>query len=90
MTSDQILGGARNGIGRAEEAYGEATGSSHMKAMGRVDQAMGSLQSRFGAMRGRAREYYADAESFTAEQPLKALAIALGAGVLLGILMRGR
>lgn len=90
MTSDQILGDVRNGAGRAEEAYAKATGSAHLRAMGRFDQAVGALQSRFGAVRGKARGYYADAETFTAEQPLKALALALGVGVIMGMLMRGR
>jgi uncharacterized protein YjbJ (UPF0337 family) len=90
MTSDQILGGVRKGVGQAEEAYADATGSRHARALGQLDQVVGGLQSRFGAARGRARGYYADAEAFTSEQPLKALALALGVGVIMGMLMRGR
>ncbi len=90
MSTEQILGSARKGVGKVEEAYGGLAGDAHARAMGKVDQAVGAAQEQIGAARSLVRGYYGDARSFTTDQPLKALALTLGVGVLLGMLMRPR
>ena len=89
MTDDRIVGGLKKGLGRVEDAIGGLTGDLGAQARGKLDQAAGVVQARFGRARGQAEDIYGELEDFTKAQPLTALAVTLGVGVLLGMLLRG-
>ncbi len=90
MTDDRIMGAAKNGLGRVEDAIGGLTGDLRGQARGKFDQAAGAVQEKFGQARGQAQDVYGEVEAFAKAQPLTALAVTLGVGMLLGLLMRGR
>jgi uncharacterized protein YjbJ (UPF0337 family) len=90
MTEDRIVGAVKNGLGRVEDGVGGLTGDLRTQARGKFDQAAGAVQEKFGKARDQAQDIYGEVEDFTKAQPLTALAVTLGVGVVLGLLLRGR
>lgn len=87
--TDNIEGGVKKGLGRVEDAIGGFTGDLRTQARGKFDQVAGAAQEKFGQARGSAEDIYGELEEFTKAQPLTALAVTLGVGVVLGLLLRG-
>jgi uncharacterized protein YjbJ (UPF0337 family) len=95
MDENRVAGTARNLGGKAEEAFGRATGNTKLEAEGAVNQINGTAQELYGQARDRASDVADTAlqagSSFEAllrntieNQPYTAVAIALGIGWLLG------
>jgi uncharacterized protein YjbJ (UPF0337 family) len=95
MDENRVAGTERNLGGKAEEAYGRATGDTGLAAEGTVNQIKGTAQDLYGQARdsasnlaGAAQEAGSSFERIvrnTVErQPYTAVAIALGIGWLLG------
>jgi ElaB/YqjD/DUF883 family membrane-anchored ribosome-binding protein len=61
-----------------------------MQARGKFDEAAGVLQEKAGEVREQAHDLPGEIVSFTRARPLTALGVTLGAGLLAGLLMRGR
>lgn len=89
MTDDRAEGGLKGGVGRVQDAVGGLMGDAGMQARGKLNQAAGAVQGAVGQARGQAEDVYAQVESYTRERPLAALAAAVGAGVVIGLLLRG-
>lgn len=102
---DQVMGVARQGLGRVEDAVGGLTGDAALQAKGKVRQAAGSLQQAFGDakssvrdaaeellgdVRGQIQDRLGAVESRVIAKPLPALAIAAMVGIVLGLMLRGR
>ncbi len=62
---------------------GGLTGDSATQARGKVDEAAGSVQNLYG-------QAVDEVKDFASEQPLTALAAAVGVGVVLGFLLGRR
>jgi uncharacterized protein YjbJ (UPF0337 family) len=71
--SEKVEGMARELGGRVQEAVGEATGDSRMRARGIYNQAAGQAQ-----------EQVARLSEVVRDQPLTAVLVALGLGYILG------
>jgi uncharacterized protein YjbJ (UPF0337 family) len=95
MDENRVAGTARNIGGKAEEAFGRATGNTKLEAEGAVNQLKGTAQDLYGQARDRASDMaetalqagssFEDLLRNTIEQkPYTAVAIALGIGWLLG------
>ena len=89
MTDDRIEGGLKKGVGKVEDAWGGLTGDADTQAKGKVNQASGAVQDVVGQAKERAQDVYGGVESYAKEQPMAALAVALGVGVILGFALRG-
>jgi len=95
MTDDRIEGAVRGGLGRVQDAVGGLTGDEGVQLKGKLNQAAGSLQNAYGKAReaaaGQAQDLLGEFEVFAKQQPLAAVGMGLGLGVVLGLLMtRGR
>ena len=95
MDENRIAGTARDVGGKAQEAFGQATGQTQTEAEGMVNQFKGTAQDLYGQARdnaadvaGAAREAGSSFErslrNTIEQQPYTAVAIALGLGWLLG------
>jgi uncharacterized protein YjbJ (UPF0337 family) len=95
MDENRIAGTARDVGGKAQEAFGQATGQTKTEAEGMVNQLKGTAQDLYGQARdnaadvaGAAREAGSSFErslrNTIEQQPYTAVAIALGLGWLLG------
>ena len=89
MTDDRIEGAVRKGVGRVQDAVGGRTGDERTQADGKLNQAAGSVQDIVGQARDRASDLYEEVESYAKEQPLAALAVTLGLGVVIGLVLSG-
>ena len=89
MTDDRVEGGVKKGVGRVEDAWGGLTGDAGTQAKGKVNQAAGAVQDVVGQAKDRAQDVYGGVESYAKEQPVVALGVALGVGVILGFVLRG-
>lgn len=102
---DQVMGIAKQGVGRVEDAVGGLTGDVQTQAKGKLDQASGAAQQAYGqlkdgvrdafentleAARARIHDRLDDLEDRVIAKPLPALAIAGAIGLVLGLLLRGR
>ena len=94
MDKDRIVGAARNGLGRAEETFGDATGDAKTKMEGAMRSAAGRTQQLYGQAKDAAsdaaetvRDQAVGLEGFLREQiqaaPYLAVAAAFGLGLLL-------
>jgi uncharacterized protein YjbJ (UPF0337 family) len=95
MTDDQIEGALRGGVGRVQDAFGGLTGDEGTQLKGKLNQAAGSIQNAYGKAReaaaGQAQDLLGEFGAFAKQQPLAAVGMGLGLGVVLGLLMaRGR
>ncbi len=89
MTDDRIEGTLKKGLGHVQDAAGGLTGDAEMQGRGKLREAAGSVQDVVGQARERAADIYGEVEGYAKEQPLTALAAALGVGVLIGFLIHG-
>jgi ElaB/YqjD/DUF883 family membrane-anchored ribosome-binding protein len=69
---------------RAEEVYGQA----RQRAEEYYGEARNRAEQAYGEAREKARTFQEDGEAYVREQPLRAVAVALGAGFVLGLLFR--
>jgi ElaB/YqjD/DUF883 family membrane-anchored ribosome-binding protein len=74
---EQIAGVTKQGLGRAQDAVGGLTGDGKTQAKGKLNEAAGA--DRLDAV-----------EDYVTAKPLPAVAIAAAAGVVIGLLLRGR
>ncbi len=80
---DQAKGVANNVLGKAQDAFGGATGDVSTQTQGKVRQAAGKAQKTFGdALSG-----FQDA---ALTNPITAVAVVAGVGFLLGMLWSRR
>ncbi len=89
MTYDRIEGAVRKGVGHVQDAVGGLTGDGRTQADGKLNQAAGSVQDVVGKARERASDLYGEVESYAKQQPLAALAVTLGLGVVVGLILSG-
>lgn len=87
VTDDRIKGGLRKGVGRVQDALGALGDDAVLQARGKLSDASGFAQDRLGQAQERAAGVYDELEDFVKGQPLPAVAIALGFGVMFGLLM---
>lgn len=89
MTDDRIEGAVRKGVGHVQDAVGGLTGDGRTQADGKLNQAAGSVQDMVGQARERASDLYGEVEGYAKQQPLAALAVTLGLGVVIGLVLGG-
>lgn len=89
MSDDRVEGSVKKGVGKLEDAWGGLTGDAGVQARGKGDQAAGSVQDVVGQAKERAQDVYGGVESYAKEQPVVALGVALGVGLILGFVLRG-
>lgn len=100
---DQVVGVARQGLGRVQDAVGGLTGDAALQ--GKISEAAGAAQHVFGeaksslleavddivgTVRGEVHAQLGTVEDYVVARPLQALGVAAGVGLLLGLLLRGR
>jgi uncharacterized protein YjbJ (UPF0337 family) len=88
VDENRIEGTARDIGGKAQEAWGNATGNARTRVEGAINQAAGSAQDLYGQAADTARETASSFEKalrHTIEtQPYTSALVALGVGWLLG------
>jgi uncharacterized protein YjbJ (UPF0337 family) len=100
MSDDRIEGAVKQGVGRVQDAFGGLTGDGPTQLRGKLNDAAGSAQNAYGKVKDQAgdvidqaRDQFADVydqvEDFVREQPLTALAVGAGLGLVLGLMLRG-
>jgi uncharacterized protein YjbJ (UPF0337 family) len=100
MSNDRIEGAVREGVGRVQDAAGGLFGNSKTEMRGKLNQAAGSAQNAYGQVKDQASDaldqardqfsdIYDEVEAYVRDQPMAALAIGAGVGLVLGLLMRG-
>ncbi len=100
MTDDRIEGAAKQGLGRVQDAIGGITGGDKTQLRGKLNEAAGTAQNAYGQVKDQASDVldqvkdqfedsYDQVESFVREQPFAAAAVAVGVGLVLGMLLRG-
>lgn len=99
---DQVMGVAKQGLGRVQDAVGGLTGDAALQGKGKINEAVGATQHAFGdaknsvfdeivgGVRGELHAQLDTVEGYVAKRPLQALGVAAGVGLLLGLLLRGR
>jgi len=102
---DQVVGVAKQGLGRVQDAIGGLTGDAALQGKGKINEAAGAAQHAFGeaksslleavdeivgGVRGELHAQLDTVEGYVAARPLQALGLAAGVGLLLGLLLRGR
>ena len=90
MSEDRIAGAVRKGVGRVQDAVGGLTGDTAMQLRGKFNDAAGTAQDTVGLARDKAMDLIEEMEVYTKENPRTALALTLGAGVVLGLILLGR
>ncbi len=81
VDENEVEGTVRDVGGKLQDAVGGLTGDSETQARGRINQAAGQAQKAIGSLAEDLRDNVVD-------QPLTALAIVGGLGLVLGFLMR--
>jgi uncharacterized protein YjbJ (UPF0337 family) len=100
MSDDRVVGLVKEGVGRVQDAAGALVGDNETQAEGKLNELAGYVQNTYGQAKEQAQDALAQAkdkaqgaygslESYVREQPLPALAIGVGIGLLLGILLKG-
>lgn len=100
MSDDRIEGAAKKGMGKVQDAVGGFLGDDKTQAKGKLNQAAGSLQDTYGQVkdqasdvmdqaRDQAQDTYEQVESFIRDQPFAAAGVAVGLGLILGMMLRG-
>lgn len=99
MSDDRIVGLVKEGIGQVQDAAGGLVGDNETQAKGKLNEAAGSIQNAYGQIKDqaqdalgqatdKARDTYGSLESYVREQPLPALAIGVGVGLLFGMFLK--
>ncbi|CAN5169657.1 hypothetical protein BH10PSE4_BH10PSE4_19010 [soil metagenome] len=101
---DQVVGVARQGVGRMQDAVGGLTGNAEIQTQGKLNEALGTVQQVYGQARGGVKDAFEETlegvrgqihdqldavETYVISKPLPALAVAGAIGVVLGLLLRG-
>ena len=81
VDENEVEGTARDLGGKIQDAVGGLTGDTETQAQGKINQAAGQAQKAIGSLADDLRDNVMD-------QPLTALAIVGGIGLVLGFLMR--
>ena len=100
MTEDRIEGAGKQGLGRVQDAIGGLTGGDKTQLKGKLNEAAGTAQNAYGQVKDQAADVldqvkdqfddsYDQIEAFVREQPFAAAAVAVGVGLVLGMLLRG-
>jgi uncharacterized protein YjbJ (UPF0337 family) len=100
MSDDRVVGSVKEGIGRVQDAAGGLLGDDETQAKGKVNEVVGSVQQTYGQVKDQAQDAlrqagdttqtaYGSLENYVRDQPLPALAIGVGVGFLLGLLIKG-
>ena len=100
MSDDRVGGVLKEGVGRLQGAAGAVTGDDRTQVKGKLNEAAGAAQNAYGQLkdqasgtlsqaRDQAEDLYDQVEAFVRDQPLAAVAVAAGLGLVLGLLMRG-
>ncbi len=100
MSEDRIEGALKKGIGHVQDGFGGLTGDQQTQAKGKLNEGVGSLQNAYGKVvdqaqaaigeaQDRAQDVYGEVERYVRNQPLMAVGIGAGAGLLIGMLLRG-
>ena len=88
--SDNRLGGAvKEGVGKVQDTFGGLTGDAGTQARGKLNEAGGSAQNAVGKVQDQAGDIYETAEGYIKDQPGLAAAVILGAGIVIGLILRG-
>lgn len=83
MSASETEGRLRNVAGKVEETVGRATGDEATEMRGKVRQVAGQAQEAVG-------EAVHTVRDFTAHQPIMAVLLAAGVGLIAGMLMGRR
>jgi uncharacterized protein YjbJ (UPF0337 family) len=100
MSDDRVVGSVKEGIGRVQDAAGGLLGDDETQAKGKVNEVVGSVQQTYGQVKDQAQDAlrqagdtvqtaYGSLGNYVRDQPLPALAIGVGVGFLLGLLIKG-
>jgi ElaB/YqjD/DUF883 family membrane-anchored ribosome-binding protein len=99
MSDQQIEGGAREGVGRVQDAAGGLAGDAALQAKGKVNEAAGAIQRTLGEVQDRAGRLAGDAQAmsldaydevdaFVRRSPWISVAVAAGVGLLAGLALK--
>ena len=80
---DQAKGVAKDVVGKAEDAYGGASGDFATQLRGKARQAAGKAQQNYG-------ETLASVRDMAVSNPVASLAVAAGIGFMLGVMWTRR
>lgn len=101
---DQVVGVAKQGVGRVQDAVGGLTGNVETQAKGKLNEALGTVQQAYGQAKGGVKDAFEETlegvrgqihdqldavETYVVSKPLPAVAIAGAIGIVLGLLLRG-
>ncbi|MBL6081548.1 CsbD family protein [Belnapia sp. T18] len=86
MNSDNLEGAARGVAGKAQEVFGEVTGSGSQRAEGVARQVAGQAQEVYGDVRKGAEAAASQVGHVVKQQPAIALLVAGVIGYALGVL----
>ena len=84
MDQDQVEGTLNQAAGTVQGKVGDMLGDSKSQIEARARAMAGQVQERYGAAAGQVRDAAASVTERITEQPLIAVAIAVGIGFLLG------
>jgi uncharacterized protein YjbJ (UPF0337 family) len=84
MDENRVAGAARNIGGKAEQAFGRATGDTGIAAEGALNQVKGTAQNLYGQARDAGSSFEQSLRTTIEEKPYTAVLVALGIGWLLG------
>ena len=99
MSDDRVVGLVKEGVGRVQDAAGALVGDDETQGRGKLNEVAGSMQNAYGQLKDQAQDVvgqatdkaqgvYGSLETYVREQPLPALAIGAGVGLLVGLLVR--
>jgi uncharacterized protein YjbJ (UPF0337 family) len=80
VDQNRVEGFARDVGGKVQDAVGGLMGDSSTQARGKANQAVGTAQNLYGQAVDQVRD-------FATGQPIGALLVAIGVGVMLGLLL---
>lgn len=87
VDENEVKGTVTDGIGKLKDAAGGLTGDTSMQADGKLDQLQGKVQKEYGDLLDQAQDQLEEATALVREQPLAAIGVAVGVGLLLGFLL---
>ena len=89
MTDQRVEGVARKGVGRLQDAVGGLIGNDGVQLKGKLNEAAGTVQDAYGQAAQRAQDLVGDIRGYAQDEPIKALAIGVATGLVLGLLLWG-
>jgi ElaB/YqjD/DUF883 family membrane-anchored ribosome-binding protein len=70
------------------QAAGQKADELRLAAQGKAQELRGTAESAWSDVRSKAKSWQAEGEAYVRDNPIKAVLIALGLGLLLGLLLR--